>query len=98
MCHFYWLHNGNKYYTNRWSSKNWCSNACVVISSTLIEYNDAYSKISGSLWQCYRDEPVLDNNGGIIDFPDNNNSSASFKFKEQITGQTGKTVAQKILK
>ena len=29
----------------------------------LIEYSDIYSKISGSLWQYYRDEPALDNNG-----------------------------------
>ena len=49
------------------------------------EYSDAYSKISGSLWQYYRDEPALDNN--IIDFPANNNNSVSFKLKQQITGQ-----------
>ena len=35
-----------------------------------------------------RDEPNLDNNGNIIDFPDDNNESALFKFKQ--TGQTGK--------
>ena len=29
----------------------------------LIEYSDAYSKTSGSLWQCYRDDP---DNGNII--------------------------------
>ena len=55
----------------------------------LIEYSDAYSKTLGSLWQYYRDEPVLDNNGNIIYFPDDNNNSASFKFKQKITGQTG---------
>ena len=38
----------------------------------------------------YRDEPALDNNGNIIDFPGDNNNSASFKFKRKITGQTGK--------
>ena len=58
----------------------------------LIEYSDAYLKTSGSLWQYYRDEPALINNGEIIDFSDNNNNnnnnSASFKFKLQITGQT----------
>ena len=52
----------------------------------LIEYSDAYSKISGSFWQYYRDEPALDNDGNIIDFPDD---SASFRFKQKITGQTG---------
>ena len=39
----------------------------------LIEYSDAHSKTSGSLWQYYRDEPALDNNGNIIDFLDDNN-------------------------
>ena len=47
----------------------------------LIEYSDAYSKISGILWQDYRDEPTLDNNGSITDFLDDNSNSASFKFK-----------------
>ena len=44
---------------------------------------------SGSLWQYYRDEPALDNNNNITDFPANNNNSASFKLKQQMTGQTG---------
>ena len=62
----------------------------VVMSMyNLIEYSDVYSKTSGSLWQYYRDEPALDNNGNIIDFPDGNNNSASFKFVQKITGQTG---------
>ena len=39
----------------------------------LIEYSGAHSKTSGSLWQYYRDEPALDNNGNIIDFLDDNN-------------------------
>ena len=55
----------------------------------LIEYSDAYLKTSGSLWHYCRDETVLNANGEIIDFPANNNNSASFKFKQQITGQTG---------
>ena len=56
----------------------------------LIEYSDDYSKSSETLWQYYRDERALDNNGNIIDFPDGiNNNSASFKFKPKITGQTG---------
>ena len=49
------------------------------------EYNNAYLKISGRLWQYYRDEPGLNNNGDIIDFPEYNNNSTSFKFKYQIT-------------
>ena len=45
----------------------------------LIEYNDAYLKTSGSSWQYYRNEPALNDNGHIIGFPDDNNSSL-FKF------------------
>ena len=54
-----------------------------------IEYSNAYSKTSGSLWQYYRDEPTLDNNGKIIDFLANNNYSNSLKFKQPITEQIG---------
>ena len=35
----------------------------------------------------WRHQEVFNNN--IIDFPANKNNSASFKFKQQITGQTG---------
>ena len=55
----------------------------------LIDNRDVYSKTSRSFWEYYRDEPALDNNNNIIDFPADNNNSASFKFKQQITGQTG---------
>ena len=48
----------------------------------LIEYSDAYSKRTGSLWQYYIHEPALNNNNDIIDFPANNNNSTSFKFKK----------------
>ena len=41
----------------------------------LIEYSDNYAKTSGSLWQCFRDEP-----------DDNLEDSESFKAK--ITGKT----------
>ena len=57
----------------------------------LIEYSDAYLKTSGCSWQCYRDEPSLDNNKNIIDFPTNNNKSILSRFKQQITGQNGGT-------
>ena len=50
----------------------------------LTEYRDAYSKT----WED-RDEPAIDVNGNNIDFPANNTNSNSFKFKQQITGQTG---------
>ena len=46
-------------------------------------------KTSGSIWQYYRDEPALNINNAIIDFPANNNNSILFKFKEKITEQTG---------
>ena len=42
----------------------------------LIEYNDNYSKTSGSLWQYYRDDP----NDNII-------QSESFKYKIKIIGK-----------
>ena len=51
-----------------------------------IEYSHAYLKATGSLWQYYRDEQALSVNIETIDFPANNNNSASFKFEEQITG------------
>ena len=56
----------------------------------LIEYSDIFTKTSGSLYQYYRDEPVLNNNVNIINFLDDDNNSISFKFKQQITGQTRK--------
>ena len=61
-----------------------------------IKYSDAYLEISGSLWQYYRIEPALDNNGNI-DFFDDINHSASFKLKKQITGQT-ENCGKKMLK
>ena len=35
---------------------------------SLIEYDDNYSKTSGSLWQYCKDIPAVNNNGNIIDF------------------------------
>ena len=49
----------------------------------LIEYSNAYSKTSGSIWQYERDEPAIDANGDIIDFPDNDNNNNSFKFNSK---------------
>ena len=57
----------------------------VVPMYNLIEYSDNYSKTSGGLWQYHRDEPALDNNGNIVNFPGN---SASFNFKLKLTGKT----------
>ena len=61
----------------------------VMPMYNLIEYSNAYSKTSGSLWQYYSREPALDNNNNVIDFPANNNDSISFKFNQQITGHSG---------
>ena len=72
-----------------WESQRYKKIDIVMPMYNLIEYSDADSKTSGNLWKYYRDEPALDNNGNIIDFPANNNNSASFKFKQEITWQTG---------
>ena len=45
-------------------------------------------KASGILWKYYRDEPFLDANGVIANFPAVNNNNTSFKFKQKITGKT----------
>ena len=60
----------------------------VMPMYNLIEYSDNYLKTSGSLWQYYRDEPIINNDGNIIDFLDDPDS-VSFKYKQKITGQTG---------
>ena len=61
----------------------------VMPMYNLIEYSDAYSKTSGILWQYCTEEPALDNDSNATDFPDDTNNSASFTFKQKITGQTG---------
>ena len=53
----------------------------VMSIYNLIEYSDNYSKTSGTLWQCYRDEPALNNSGGIINFSNNANNSPTINFK-----------------
>ena len=53
----------------------------------LIEYNDNYSKTSGSLRQYFKDIPAVNNAGNIVDFTATNTTD-SFKFKTKITGQT----------
>ena len=39
------------------------------------------------VWQYYRDELFVNNNGIIIDVPDDT-GNASFKFKQKLTSQT----------
>ena len=53
----------------------------------LIKYSDAYLQTSARLWQCYRNEPAVDNEDNIIGFPADNTNSSLFKFKQQIIGQ-----------
>ena len=60
----------------------------VMPMYNLIEYSDTFTKNSGSLYQFYRDKPALNNICNIIDFSNDNNNSISFKYKQQITGQT----------
>ena len=56
----------------------------VMPMYNLIEYSNNYLKTSGSLWQYY-DEPALTDAGALDNFPDH---SASFKYKQKITGST----------
>ena len=48
----------------------------------LIKFTKNYLKTLVSLWQYYRDKPILDVNGTTIDFsPPANNNSLPFKFR-----------------
>ena len=60
----------------------------VMPMYNLIEDSYMNLKTLGSLLQCYRDEPVLNNNDIVIEFLANNNNSISYKIKEKITGET----------
>ena len=59
----------------------------VMSMYNLIEYNDNYSKTSGSLQQYFKDILAVNNAGNIVDFTATNTTD-SFKFKTKITGQT----------
>ena len=61
----------------------------VMLVYNFTEFSEAYSKTSGSYWQYYRDEPTLNDKGNIVNFTNDRNNSILFKFKQQITGQTG---------
>ena len=69
----------------------------VMPMYNLIEYSDNYSKTSRSLWQFYRDEPYINDNGCIAGFPVDNNSNSSFKLKTKIASRIG-VMIQKMLK
>ena len=45
-------------------------------------------KTWGSLWQYWRDEPDLNNDGGIINFI-NDSNDALFKFQQKTAVETG---------
>ena len=59
----------------------------VMPMYNLIEYNDNYSTISGSLWQYCKEIPAADNAGNFVAF-NGANATNSFTFKTKITGQT----------
>ena len=46
----------------------------------LIEYSYNFSQTSGSLWQCFRDETAVDNNGTITAFSAAKTNSVLFKL------------------
>ena len=54
----------------------------VMPMHDLIEYRDNYSKTSGSLWQQYRDEPFINDNGVFIHVL-GDTDSASFKYEQK---------------
>ena len=57
---------------------DYCQDIDIIMPMyNLIEYSDNYAKISGNLWQYYRDEPN-----------DNLEDSESFEYKIKITGKT----------
>ena len=55
----------------------------VMTMYNLITYGNNYLKTSGNLLQYYTDEPPLNDNDFIINFP-----SPSFKFRQKIPGST----------
>ena len=60
----------------------------VMPRHNLIKYSEHYLKSSGSLWQYQRDEPFINDEDVTIDIPDDPDS-ASFKYKQKVTFQTG---------
>ena len=64
--------------------------------SNLIEYNNNYSKTSGSLQQYCKDIPAANNNGNIVEF-NGINGTDSFNCKTNITSQTD-IMEEKMLK
>ena len=73
----------------------------VMPMYNLLEYSKNYRKITGSLWNYYRDKP---NNPPTANYnTDPITNSESFKYKSSLTGKTsnanqenGKTLSKKI--
>ena len=55
-----------------------------VVMYDLIEYSNIYLKTSGSLWQCYRDDPTLDINTNINDGSKDVEITISLKYLSSI--------------
>ena len=68
----------------------------VMPMYNLIEYSDNYSKISGILWQFYRDVPAVNDDGAIADFIVENTNIRPFNLKVKLAGQTGKDGTKKV--
>ena len=60
----------------------------VMPMYNVIEYSDNYARTTGSLWQYCKDIPARNAKDNITEFADGNTTD-SFKFKVNITGQTG---------
>ena len=52
----------------------------------LIEYSLNYLMTSRILWQYYKDEPAVNNNGGVVNFNGANDDTSLFKVKVKLTG------------
>ena len=49
----------------------------VMPMYNLLKYSNNHSKTAGSLWKYYKDEPVLNNDVALLNFPGN---CDTFKF------------------
>ena len=54
----------------------------VMLMYNLTEYSDNYSKRSGSLWQCCKDIPAVNNAGNIVGFTATN-TTYSLNIKQK---------------
>ena len=61
----YWLYKRKKINTRKDDAHDI---DIVMPMYNLIEYSDAYSMTSGSIWQCFRDKPAPDKNTTLLIF------------------------------